>query len=300
MRKRGWDKDFRGLAIFDLFAGLFVPFLLVVSCVVIAGGAQFHRSPDAPVEAAVLAKRAQFEYDRTAGAAGATANSAGAAAGTFAQLTEAERSARIASVEGSMAESERRVAGMLTRRNALQLANALKPLTGDVVSQYVFGIGVLGMALSTLILHMLITGFCVCEMLGIEARGWPYRLACLLPGLSGAIVPFFWDQAMFWLAVPTSVFGMTLLPIAYLSFSLMMNQKGLMGDNMPTGGKRLLWNGLMAIATGIAICASGWAIWSQVQTKFYGPYVLGIMIAFVVLVIIVQFTRKRPRVRAGQ
>ena len=42
MLKKGWDKHFRGLAIFDLSTGLFIPFILATGCVVIASGSQFH------------------------------------------------------------------------------------------------------------------------------------------------------------------------------------------------------------------------------------------------------------------
>src|SRR5690606_32448418 len=39
---RGWDREFRGLASFDLATGLFVPYLLATTCVVVAAAAQFH------------------------------------------------------------------------------------------------------------------------------------------------------------------------------------------------------------------------------------------------------------------
>jgi len=45
MLKRGWNKDFRGLAIFDLSTGLFIPFILATGCVVIASASQFHTKP---------------------------------------------------------------------------------------------------------------------------------------------------------------------------------------------------------------------------------------------------------------
>lgn len=45
MLQRGWDKDFRGLAMFDLGTGLFIPFMMATSCVVIASASQFHGQP---------------------------------------------------------------------------------------------------------------------------------------------------------------------------------------------------------------------------------------------------------------
>ena len=101
-------------------------------------------------------------------------------------------------------------------------------------AQYIFGIGVVSMAVSSIIILMLINGFVVCEILGLESKGWPYRLGTMMPAI-GALAPFIWTggKAQFWLAVPTSVFGMTLIPIAYCTFLLVMNQKKLLGDNMP-------------------------------------------------------------------
>ncbi|MCD6303735.1 MAG: divalent metal cation transporter, partial [Planctomycetes bacterium] len=45
MLKKGWDRHFRGLAIFDLSTGLFIPFILATGCVVIASAARFHTRP---------------------------------------------------------------------------------------------------------------------------------------------------------------------------------------------------------------------------------------------------------------
>ncbi len=46
MLRKGWDRAFRGLAAFDLSTGLFIPFLLATSCVVIAAASQFHAEID--------------------------------------------------------------------------------------------------------------------------------------------------------------------------------------------------------------------------------------------------------------
>ena len=54
--------------------------------------------------------------------------------------------------------------------------------------------------------------------------------------------------------------GLVLLPIAYLTFLLLINQKSLLGDQMLRGRKRFFANLVMAVATGVALFASGWAI----------------------------------------
>ncbi|NQT87104.1 divalent metal cation transporter, partial [bacterium] len=42
MLAKGWGKSFRGFAIFDISTGLFIPFILATSCIVIASASQFH------------------------------------------------------------------------------------------------------------------------------------------------------------------------------------------------------------------------------------------------------------------
>lgn len=106
----------------------------------------------------------------------------------------------------------------------------------------------------------------------------------------GALGPFFWKDAAPYLAVPTSVFAMVLLPIAYFAFFLLMNQKTFMGNNMPRGGRRVLWNVLMALASGAAAFGSIWSLWSKLQW-------LGIIlfIIFIALCIVVHIVRKKPQ-----
>ena len=153
-----------------------------------------------------------------------------------------------------------------------------------------FGIGVLGMAVSTIIILMLINGFVVCEMLGLPDKGMPRRLGSLLAGVSGALGPFLWTgDAKFWLAVPTSMFGMMLLPIAYITFLFMMNSQSLMGDTQHSGGKRLWWNLLMLIAVALATFGSYWSI----KSSPYPNIGYGVVGGLIVLATIVHFARKK-------
>ena len=70
-------------------------------------------------------------------------------------------------------------------------------------SRIVFGLGVLGMGFSTIIILMLINGFTVCEMAGKPMTGTWHRIGCYLPGVTGALgALFLWKQAAFYLAVP--------------------------------------------------------------------------------------------------
>jgi hypothetical protein len=147
-------------------------------------------------------------------------------------------------------------------RDAFQLADALRPLTGELFGRIVFGLGVLGMTLSSITLLMLISGMVVCELLGREQTGWTFRLGSLAAG-SGVLGPFIWSGAAFWLAVPTSIFAFILLPIAYLAFLLLMNQSSLLGSNLPKGWARVVWNGLMGTAVVIVTGASALMLYDK-------------------------------------
>ncbi|MBW3543469.1 MAG: divalent metal cation transporter [Planctomycetes bacterium] len=312
MLARGWDKDFRGLAVFDLSTGLFVPFVLATSCVVIASASQFHGKAEtivltdidaAPANLAggyrkLMTERLKHElgdeeFGQLATAQAEHERRRAAPAGDRGSLppsTPGPLEMARDELMDSLDPAERKLAAMLVERDAFQLAGSLERLTGRGVSQYVFGIGVLGMAISTIIILMLINGFVVCEMLGVKAEGAPHRIGALLAACSGAAGPFIWGggKSQFWLAVPTSVFGMVLLPIAYVTFLLMMNSRSLMGANMPTGAKRIRWNVLMGLALLLASVGSLYSIWSK--AGWYGIAGLG---AFILLAVVVHFARRR-------
>lgn len=287
MLKRGWDKDFRGMAIFDLATGLFIPFILVTSCVVIASAAQFHTRYAEGLVSAATAEGISVEappqqvgrFNKIVTAR--IKNEMGAEA--FNALSAEEKAGRVENLPAA----DKIMAATLIKRDAFDLADSLAPLTGDIFAQYVFGLGVVGMAISTIIILMLINGFVFCEMIRVPSRGTPYRIGSMM-ALVGVLGPFIWTggKAQFWLAVPTSVFGMALLPIAYFTFYMLMNQKTLLGSNMPRGVKRLVWNLLMAVATTMAFLGSLWSLWSKQHWKGVGVFVV-----FGVLVVIGHFYR---------
>ncbi|BCX49482.1 hypothetical protein HAHE_33900 [Haloferula helveola] len=238
--KKRWGKKHRGLSITDLSIGLFIPFFLATSCVVIASAASFHTKVD----------------DVTPGAG----------APVVAQL-------QAAYPEVTPNNSDKTLADMLVKRDANALAITLEPFAGPTIAQKIFGIGVLGMALSTIVILMLMNGTAFLEAfspgkLSADGLAEPpptnkavFFLGCALSGLSGCMYPQFWSGASkAALAVPTSVIGGSLIPIAYFTFLLMMNSRHILGSERPTGGKRVVWNLLMIIATGVATCGSVWVL----------------------------------------
>jgi len=306
MLRKGWDKYFRGLAIFDLSTGLFIPFIIATGCVVIASSSQFHGQPAAgfvPDEPGgtitnevpknligpwnnLMANRlkaevGQDEFQRLM-------------AGVL-QLPEEtheeeeeKNKKKMERFQSIMSYADKNVGAMLVKRDAFNLADTLAPLTGPVIAQYVFGLGVIGMAMGAATMLMTINGLCFCELLGRPPKGWTQRFGSLVVSV-GALGPFFWKGAAPYLAIPTSVFAMVLLPIAYFAFFLLMNQKTFMGKNMPTGGKRIIWNVLMALAAGAASFGSVWSLWSKLQ--WLG---IALLVGFIALCIVVHVFRKKP------
>ncbi|WP_339727723.1 divalent metal cation transporter [uncultured Gimesia sp.] len=292
MRAKGWDKDFRGLAAFDLSTGLFIPFLLATSCVVIAAASQFHAKPAAGLLGEKNAEGQVVQADP--GLLGQYHKlldnriKAEVPATDWSELQRKENQPALEQKRNEIPLPERTLAAMLVNRDAFQLAAALKPLAGATVSQVVFGLGVVSMAISTIIILMLINGFVFCEMLGVAPRGMYHRIGCYMPAITGMVGSFFWKgDAKAWLAVPTSMFGMVLLPIAYATFFFMMNSSKILGDQIPKGGKRVAWNLAMGISTLLATFGCIWSIKSSPYAT-YGFIALG---AFIGLAIIVHIMR---------
>lgn len=259
---KGWGKSFRGLAVFDLSTGMFVPFVLAASCVVIASASQFHLQPargflgevNEAGERVEPSPKSAKEFQKLMEAR---------VKGTW---TEAERQSvqddasldalvQAKQDSGEIADAEKRLAATLADRDVFELAFSLEPLTGKGFAHWIFGLGVLGMALSTITILMLISGFVICEIFGLPHSGWPFKLGCLA-ACTGVLGPFFWKDVGAYLAVPTSVFGMALLPIAYISFFLLFNQKSLLKEHLPSGPARFVWNLLLFVAAGSATFAS--------------------------------------------
>lgn len=275
MLRRKWGKEYTGLMKFDLIGGMLLPFMLAVSCVIIASASQFHTVPQPGIIDEFPANwqpdaGQMNEYNRLIenriiyefGDGGISAE-------------------EVAAFANSLSREDHIMAATLITRDAFDLSFSLEPLLGSVFGHIIFGIGVLGMALSSITLMMIISGFVICEVFGRPHTGWEFRLGALLPGL-GVLGPFFWDHAYFWLAIPTSIITLMLLPIAYITFMLMINNKALMGQFMPTGKNRIAWNILMTISVTLISSASLYMLWTR--GGMWGMILLVVFLAAVVLI----------------
>jgi Mn2+/Fe2+ NRAMP family transporter len=188
---RGWGREHRGLAQFDLLTGMFVPYVLATSLMVVATAITLH---------GVVPYGARISPVQAAETIAATG------AGLF-------------------------------------------------FGRILFGLGIFGMAVSTIILHMLVCGFALCEIFKWPATGWKYRLACLLPApaVTGAL---FWPALKTYVALPTSAICGVLLPIAYVGWFLLHNSSSFLGEDRPRGAKAFLWNIGMLTAVLLAAASS--------------------------------------------
>jgi len=207
----------------------------------------------------------------------------------FADLSAEEKNIAIA----ALPTAEKKVAASLVKRNAFQLSKSLSPLLGETTANTVFGIGVLGMGFSSIIILMLINGYAFCEMFGKEQGGSQHVIGCLIAGIVGASWWVFWDgDAKMWLAILVSAFGMMLLPIAYSTFMLMMNSTKILGDEKPTGGRMTMWNVLMGISVLGAVAAAATAIYDKASHPVAGKVVIAVGVVFIVAILSTAFGKK--------
>jgi hypothetical protein len=291
MLRKGWGKEHRGLASFDLATGLFIPFLLATSCVVIAAASQFNAKFDAEqIKAPAIEAKGAYRSNLEARVRHETGKN---------ELTDAQMNEKI----DALPDADKQLAAMLVKKDAFDLAKSLQKLTGRNVSHYVFGIGVVGMAISSIIILMLINGFCLTEMVGAKPGSKLHLIGSILPGITGALgFLVLWGDAdaRFWLAIPTSRFGMVLLPVAYITFFCMINSKSLMRDQLPKGGNRVILNLAMLVAIIVSTIGCAIAVWNT-NMKIPGTDIVarGPMMAIVglfVLAVLIGFAfrKKEP------
>ncbi len=281
LMKKNWKRSDRKWSQYDLMFGLFIPFVLGATCLVLSTATQFHAKKNAVISEKayndVLDKRLEAEH------------------GEYIHQNSKEY---LDELRNNVGLADKNLSIMLAKRSATELATALEPFLGKHV-QLIFGIGILAMAISTMLIHMMINGYALSEAFGhYGSRKW-FLIGATIPALSGLFSPFIWAGSVkAAIVVPASVIATMFLPIAYLIFILLMNSKKAMNDQMVR--RRLLWNVLMIFATGIASFASVWALIGKINSA--NPYenMLGLvgLIALSTLLVfgLYQFWQKERKV----
>ena len=297
MLSRGWDKPFRGLARFDLSTGMAIPYVLVTSCVVIAAAAAFHARIDDNLKSSdptVMQQSPMFAAVKDSLIARVDES-----LGDKAEATDEQTKLAMAA---KLSVEEKTLASALVKRNAFQLSETLVPLLGATLSNLVFGLGVFGMGFSTIIILMLINGYVFREMMNQPNGTAPFVIGVLVAGFAGASWIYLWSgdgAAKFWLPIIASSFGMMLLPIAYITFFLMMNSKRILGDEKPTGISMIFWNALMLIAVVGAMVAAQAAIQGQMaKSPAAAAVIIGVLVVYAILIVVGFLYKAKQRVTA--
>ncbi len=195
---RGWGREHRRMARSDLYFGMFIPYLVATSLIMIASANTLH--------------------------------------GDF---------------QGQ-------------KMSVITAAQSMSSVIGPVWGRVVFGVGVLAMALSSISLHMLCTGFVCSELFGWPVGSWKYRLATLIP-VPGVLGPVIWTpEILVWMAVPTTIACGALLPIAYVGFVLLQRKKAYLGDDTPKGVGGKIWFAAMVASTLFFVVFLAWDLWGRI------------------------------------
>jgi Mn2+/Fe2+ NRAMP family transporter len=269
LKKKGWGLAHRQLSRYDLILGLLVPFILGASALVIASAATFHaKHGDVITPEGMPLPEMRTAYYKVLDQSLVAHNQ------SFANFNYEEKlAARVAApIE------VKQIAAMLSNRDSVNLAHSLEPFLGDY-AQTIFGIGVLAMAISTLLVHMMMNGYAISEAFNKVGSAKFFILGAAMPAVAGLFSPFLWSgDAKAAMAIPASIIATTLLPIAYLAFLLLMNSKSALGDSLPQN--RILINTLMAISTGVAAFASIWALYNKGTPGLIG--IIGLLVLTVI------------------
>lgn len=294
--RRHWGKAHRTLSRYDVVLGLVIPYIVVVSLISIAcASGLYPLAKPLEVQAKLLAVEGKVgavsdavvrtQVEGHLEAARGLAEEAGRIAGTEQRFAVSGAKYRAAEAELGAAESllavsapqarvseatQQRIAGLLRER-----ADLIRPVAaaqvfasggfGDALGRLVFCIGIVGMTTNALIMHMLCCGFACAEVFGFAIGSRRYRWSCLIttPAVLGV---FFWHVYGMYIGLITSAICAFMLPIAYVGWLLMNNNRAYLGEETPTGGRRLLANAAMSLCIGVVVVGLGYTTWVKIST----------------------------------
>lgn len=112
---------------------------------------------------------------------------------------------------------------------------------GPITGRLVFALGILGMAIGSLVMHMLCCGAAAGAMFNWPPHSRNYRLALLLP-TPAVLGVFLWSSMGAYVVLPTSAICGFLLPVAYIGWFFLNNNSAYLGQDRPMGRQRLFYN----------------------------------------------------------
>lgn len=199
LQKRQWGRAHRRLATYDLIFGMFVPYAIASSLILIAAASVLHfQAPD-------LFTGKKLPPDAVA--------------------------------------------------QVLAAPDRLGPAAGI----WIFSLGIIAMALSSISMQMLSSGFACSKLFGWKPGTPAYLIGTLLPavGVTGA---FLWGEIRLWIALPTTVICGALMPLAYIGFTRLQASRAFLGDDAPPPTRNRLWIGGMILATVVLVAGLAFAV----------------------------------------
>jgi thiamine biosynthesis lipoprotein ApbE len=149
-----------------------------------------------------------------------------------------------------------------------EIIPVLDGILGGTLARLMIGLGMFAVAFSTIITHMLASGFIGCELFNLPHSGKARAFFSLLPavGVIGVVIKF-----PFAAAVTASVLAAPLMPVAVIGFLILLNTKDYMGAAMPRGGWRVFWNGVLVISILVMSAGAYFAVVPKVKTLLNPP-----------------------------
>ena len=153
-------------------------------------------------------------------------------------------------------------------RDVREIIPVLSEAMGSGAARLIIGVGMVTIGFSTIITHMLASGFIGCEMFGLSQSGRAKFWFSLLPavGVVGVIMKF-----PIPLAITASTLAMPLMPVTVVCFIVLLNRPSYMGNEMPRGAARIAWNISLSVAAAVMTGAAVIALqrnWQDLQALF--------------------------------
>lgn len=331
MLKKGWDKDFRGLAIFNLCSSLFIPFLLATSCIVIAAASQFHAKPvDGLVDAAWSTSQVQGEIVKSVPMA--YVDNSGKYQNYIKELVpngakviyltlqkdkalppENLVAPYLNLLEKSMISQGNNALGSLPVPAKLALMQNQNKVEKQVVSMLVKRdamnlastlaplVGdkvakyIFGLGVFGMAMNATLMNMLICGLCFAEIFGKFGNRKWEIIGSSlvffSACVSLFLAGAKMWLVIYAGVITMVLLPVASGSFLAILNSKNILKDAAPRGLSRVAWNALLGMTLLCTSIASLYVLHSKIGIA--GPIAFFAFMAVVVINYILLQNKKK-------
>lgn len=158
------------------------------------------------------------------------------------------------------------VDGLRSGLQPVAAAASLSGVLGKDLGRIIFNLGLIAMTCSAISTHMVVCGFTLCEMFGLEYTKARFRLFALAPaiGIFGVVT-----KLPFWFPVVASAVCFAMLPIAYLTFLIMNNKRSYIGAAVGQGMGRVLFNLILVLALAVATIGSLIQIKKRVIDPFW-------------------------------